>query len=98
MLKKPVVTRILPAGPFYPAEDYHQGFFKKEPQRYEIWVRGHLGEMMRSAFPVLRAQPRGMDTALTGALPDQAALYGVLAEIEGLGLELLEVRRLPPIR
>jgi hypothetical protein len=28
--------------------------------------------------------------------PDQAALYGVLSEIEALGLELLEVRRLPP--
>jgi|HubBroStandDraft_4_1064222.scaffolds.fasta_scaffold1767212_2 hypothetical protein len=27
---------------------------------------------------------------------DQVALYGVLAEIEALGLELLEVRRLPP--
>jgi hypothetical protein len=31
---------------------------------------------------------------LTGALTDQAALYGVLAQIEALGLELLEVRRL----
>ena len=67
-----------------------------QPQRYEIWVRGHLGEMMRFAFPALRAQPRGEDTVLTGALPDQAALYGVLAEMEALGLELLEVRRLPP--
>ena len=64
-----------------------------QPQRYEIWVRGHLGETMRSAFPALRARPRGSDTVLTGALPDQAALYGVLAEIEALGLELLEVRR-----
>jgi hypothetical protein len=52
--------------------------------------------MMRSAFPALRAQSRGEDTVLTGALPDQAALNGVLAEIEALGLELLEVRRLPP--
>ena len=69
-----------------------------QPQRYEIWVRGHLGETMRSAFPAMRAQPRGKDTALTGALPDQAALYGVLAAIEALGLELLEVRRLPPAR
>ena len=43
------------------------------PQRYEIWVRGHLGETMRSAFPALRAQRRGEDTVLTGALPDQAA-------------------------
>jgi hypothetical protein len=66
------------------------------PVRYEISVAGHLGETIRAAFPALRAQRRGADTALTGALPDQAALYGVLAEIEALGLELLEVRRLPP--
>lgn len=33
---------------------------------------------------------------LTGMLPDQAALYGVLAEAEALGLELIEVRRVPP--
>jgi hypothetical protein len=33
---------------------------------------------------------------LTGVFADQAALYGVLAEIEALGLELIDVRRLPP--
>jgi hypothetical protein len=66
-----------------------------QPRRYEIWVRGHLGEMMRLAFPALQAEVRGPDTVLTGALPDHAALHGVLAEIEALGLELLEVRRLP---
>ena len=69
--------------------------FGPRSRQYEIRVRGHLGETMRFAFPSLRAEPRGQDTALTGALPDQAALYGVLAEIEALGLELLEVRRLP---
>ena len=63
--------------------------------QYQISVRGHLGETILSAFPALRARRSGGDTVLTGALPDQAALYGVLAEIEGLGLELLEVRRLP---
>ena len=67
-----------------------------QTRQYEIWVRGHLGETMRSAFPALRAEPRGNDTVLAGALPDQAALHGVLAEIEALGLELLEVRRLAP--
>jgi hypothetical protein len=66
-----------------------------QPRRYEIWVRGHLGATMRSAFPSLLAQVRGADTVLTGTLPDQAALYGTLAEIEALGLELLEVRRVP---
>jgi hypothetical protein len=50
---------------------------------------------MRSAFP-LRRQTRGERTVLTGALPDQASLHGVLASIEALGLELLEVHRLPP--
>jgi hypothetical protein len=66
----------------------------RRPWRYEISVRGHLGEMMRLAFPALRAETRGADTVLTGELPDTSALYGVLAEIEALGLELIEVRRL----
>jgi hypothetical protein len=73
-----------------------RGGSRPQPRQYAIRVRGHLGEMTRSAFPALQARPRGADTVLTGPLPDQAALYGVLAEIEALGLELLEVRRLPP--
>jgi hypothetical protein len=63
---------------------------------YEFWVRGHLGENVLSIFPDLRARARGPDTVLTGTLPDQAALQGVLAEFAGLGLELLELRRVPP--
>lgn len=31
---KPIVTPILPAAPFYPAEDYHQDFYKKSPDEY----------------------------------------------------------------
>jgi hypothetical protein len=64
--------------------------------RYLIRFRGRLGETIRSAFPALRAQADGGDTVLTGVLADQAALYGVLAEAEALGLEIIEVRRLPP--
>jgi hypothetical protein len=62
---------------------------------YEIRVRGHLGQTMRSAFPELHARVEGNDTVLSGGLPDQAAVYGVLAAMESLGLELIEVRRLP---
>jgi hypothetical protein len=65
-------------------------------QRYQISVRGRLGQMMCAGFPGLQARTDGDQTVLTGTLADQAALYGVLAEIEALGLELLEVRRLPP--
>ena len=60
---------------------------------YQIRVRGHLGPAMRRAFPALHAETRGQDTLLQG-VTDQAALHGVLARIEALGLELLEVRRL----
>jgi len=45
------------------------------------------------AFPGLQMERRGKDTLLVGALADQAALHGVLTQIEALGLELLEVRR-----
>ena len=65
--------------------------------RYRICVRGRLGETICSAFPALQAQASGGDTVLTGPLPDRAALYGVLAQLEALGLDLLEVRRLPPV-
>ena len=65
------------------------------PVRYQIRVRGRLGPMMRTAFPRLRAQAQGEDTLLVGDLADQAALHGVLTQIEALGLELVEVRRLP---
>ena len=60
---------------------------------YEIRVRGLLSGMLLGAFPDLRAQAQGTETVLTGSLADQAALYGLLAQIEALGLELLEVRR-----
>jgi hypothetical protein len=64
--------------------------------RYQIRVRGRLGRTMRAAFPALDAQAQGGDTVLAGFLADQAALYGVLAQLEALGLELLEVRRESP--
>jgi len=42
------------------------------------------------------SEVRGGDTVLTGSLEDQAAVYGVLAQIEALGLELIELRRIGP--
>lgn len=62
---------------------------------YEIRVGGHLGQTVLRGLAELQAETDGEDTVLAGPLRDQAALHGVLAQIEALGLELLEVRRVP---
>jgi hypothetical protein len=78
-----------------PALDH--GFMDPAPALYTIRIRGHLGATALSAFPAMASQRQGADTVLTGLL-DRSALYGVLAEIEALGLDLLEVRQLTPGR
>lgn len=38
--KGAIVTEITAAGPFYPAEEYHQDFYKKNPERYHEYRLG----------------------------------------------------------
>ena len=79
--------------PYLPARDH--GGMDPAPALYVIRINGHLGATVLSAFPALAARWHGAHTVLTGLL-DSSALYGVLADIEALGLELLEVRQLTP--
>jgi hypothetical protein len=78
-----------------PALDH--GVMDPAPALYMIRINGHLGAMMLSAFPAMAPHQHGAHTVLTGLL-DRPALYGVLAEVEALGLDLLEVRQLEPHR
>ena len=54
-----------------------------------------IGATVLSAFPAMVPQHHGAHAVLTGLLY-RSALYGVLAEIEALGLDLLEVQELTP--
>ncbi len=63
---------------------------------YMIRIRGRLGATALSAFPAMESEVRAGETVLTGPLEDQSAVYGVLAQIEALGLTLIELRQIGP--
>jgi hypothetical protein len=67
----------------------------REGGSYEIRVRGRLSDSLVAAFEGMNASVEPVETVLHGPVQDQAALYGLLDRIQALGLELLEVRRLP---
>jgi GrpB-like predicted nucleotidyltransferase (UPF0157 family) len=85
--------QILAMRPHLPAPDYRR--MDPASARYLIRIKGHLGVTLLSAFPAMASKRQGPETVLTGLL-DRPALHGVLAEIEALGLDLLEVRQLTP--
>jgi hypothetical protein len=62
---------------------------------YTIRVSGRLGATALSGFPAMVHRVRNGETELTGLLPDRSALFRVLADVEALGLDLLEVRQVP---
>ena len=61
---------------------------------YKIRIKGRLGATALSAFPTMVSQLKGGETVLTGLLEDRSAVFGALAQVEALGLELLELRQI----
>lgn len=62
---------------------------------YEIHLRGRLSPAVRDSFGCLTSSEKPVETVLHGPIRDAAELYATLARIQSLGLELLELRRLP---
>jgi len=61
---------------------------------YVIRVEGTLSDGFISAFPALESSQHA-HTVLHGTLEDQAALSGVLAQLRTLGVDVVEVHRIP---
>ncbi len=65
-----------------------------EQERYEIYIKGHLSASWSDWFDGLTVTNLdGGEAIISGAIPDQAALYAVLNRMYALNLILLEVRR-----
>jgi len=83
----------IPAAPAHRGAGQHD-CVPRLPCLYMLRIKGRVGPTALSAFPSMVSQVDGSDTVLTGLLPDQSALFGAIATIEALGLELLELREI----
>ncbi len=62
------------------------------PEYYEIKIRGHLDQRWSDWFAGLKlTHLEGDETLLSGPLPDQGALYGLLERMRDLNLTLISV-------
>ena len=61
---------------------------------YEIRVSGRLSDTVTDAFEDFTASVKPAETVMRGEVRDQSELQGVLARLQSLGLELIEVRQL----
>lgn len=64
------------------------------PGLYSIRIKGRLGATALSAFPSMVSELKDDETVLTGSLEDRSALFGALAQVEALGLDLLELKQI----
>jgi len=75
---KPIVTDILPLGEFYPAEDYHQNYYKKNPIRYHYYRYGSgRDQFLKKAWADLKtdtkkdAMKSGMDNKMAPSMENK---------------------------
>lgn len=90
---KPIVTEILPLGPFYEAEAYHQNYYKKNPIRYR-WYRSGSGrdQFLEKAWKVdkfdMQPESKGADMKNNEANSVQKLAYGAIPGDEELRARL----------
>ena len=65
-----------------------------DAQEYEIRIAGTVPAQVIDELGGEWIAPQGVETVLRGSVPDQAALVGIINWLQGLGIELREVRQI----
>jgi hypothetical protein len=72
-----------------------QGAVSVPETTYEIRIRGRVSRALLQSFEGMDSVLEPVETVLHGPVRDQAELHGLIDRIQALGLELIEIRRLP---
>ncbi len=79
---KPIVTAIRPLDGFYPAEDYHQDYYKKNPLRYKFYrYNSGRDQFLKAQWPV-ESKPMKSESKHTYTKPSQAELKDRLTPMQ----------------
>jgi hypothetical protein len=62
---------------------------------YEIRIKGRVSRALLDSFEGMKSDLEPVETVLHGPVRDQSELHGLIDRIQALGLELVEVRKLP---
>lgn len=62
-----------------------------QQRRYQVVVRGGLGESFASTFEQLELESHAGESSLTGSFADQAQLHGLLDRLRDLGIQIVSV-------
>jgi peptide methionine sulfoxide reductase msrA/msrB len=80
---KPVVTEILPFDAFYPAESYHQEYFKKNPLRYKFYRSNSGRDQFLQAVWSEKENPKAGDApGCGGTRPEDEILRRRLTDLQ----------------
>ncbi|MCU0572756.1 MAG: peptide-methionine (R)-S-oxide reductase MsrB [Syntrophobacteraceae bacterium] len=80
---RPIMAQIVKLTTFYPAEDYHQDFHKKSPDRYNQYRRNSgRDQFLQKTWPASRGRPAAGDENRKYVRPDDGTLLSTLTPLQ----------------